>query len=424
MMSHLKIQNFLSLRDVDIEIKPLTVLVGPQATGKSLIAKLVYLFNHIPVIVQKVFLGAMQRKENANINAALEDVEKLFINIFPAYSWKSQSFHIFFEDKDMQISIKNNGEKLEVVWAGEYIQLIKSFHPVFEENYKEIDLLKNKFFNTIKKLEKEEFFRLSKFIYLQMKVSKFQNKDMIFVPAERSFFAMIQKNPFFFWREEDSVPVDYFIKEFGSFYSQLESAISSEDKNTQSSFSLRIPAGIVDGSYEYDSKEMKGYIRHDNDVRTEMKDASSGEQEFIPIFLVLNRKHFFGKGCIIEEPEAHLFPGAQKEMTKLLAENFNQSKSLFITTHSPYLLTVFNNLVHAGLLERKFGKDQDKIKKLNRVVAKKYRINPSEFAAYLVDRGVVKDIVNSKSKLINASTIDAVSDKIFSEFDQLLELES
>ena len=247
---------------------------------------------------------------------------------------------------------------------------------------------------------------------------------MVFVPAERSFFAMIQKNPFFFWREEDSVPVDYFIKEFGSFYSQLEAAISFENKNTPSSFSLRIPAGIVDGSYEYDSKEMKGYIRHDNDVRTEMKDASSGEQEFIPIFLVLNRKHFFGKGCIIEEPEAHLFPGAQKEMTKLLAENFNQSKNLFITTHSPYLLTVFNNLVHAGLLEQKFQNDEERSRKLNRVVAKKYRIDPSEFAAYLVDRGVVKNIVNSKSKLINASTIDAVSDKIFSEFDQLLELES
>ena len=46
----------------------------------------------------------------------------------------------------------------------------------------------------------------------------------------------------------------------------------------------------------------------------------------------------------IEEPEAHLFPEAQCEvmnLISLLSHNFDSQ--FFITTHSPYLLTILNN---------------------------------------------------------------------------------
>ena len=34
-LGQVHIENFLSLRDVDLPLKPLTVLVGPNASGKS-----------------------------------------------------------------------------------------------------------------------------------------------------------------------------------------------------------------------------------------------------------------------------------------------------------------------------------------------------------------------------------------------------
>lgn len=412
MMSHLKIQNFLSLRDVDIEIKPLTVLVGPQATGKSLIAKLVYLFNHIPQIMDETLINESMTLNREIFQAILGNIENFFQSIFPAYSWQKQSFRIEFFGEDMQISLGNSGGQLTVDFSEKYKEQI-------EFCFSELKRL-NK--SSVKNVTKNLSEYISRGLVTQRVLHIGHKKDkIIFIPAGRSFFAMIQRNPYYFWQEKDNIAVDYFIREFGAAYAFLHAGFVDDQDSV---FSVRIPSDVVKGNYTYDSNEKKAYIQHDNGVKTEMKDASSGEQEYIPIFLILNQKQNSKDGCIIEEPEAHLFPGAQKEMTKMLAEYFNTSKNLFITTHSPYLLTVFNNLVHAGLLEQKFGKDQDKIKKLNRVVAKKYRINPSEFAAYLVDRGVVKDIVNSKSKLINASTIDAVSDKIFSEFDQLLELES
>jgi predicted ATPase len=44
-MPKLTVKDFLSIKHAEIEIKPLTVIIGPQAQGKSLITKLVYYFN-------------------------------------------------------------------------------------------------------------------------------------------------------------------------------------------------------------------------------------------------------------------------------------------------------------------------------------------------------------------------------------------
>ncbi len=58
---------------------------------------------------------------------------------------------------------------------------------------------------------------------------------------------------------------------------------------------------------------------------------------------------------IIEEPEAHLFPEAQKEISALIAllSNMKQSQ-ITITTHSPYILASINNLILAHKVGKKY----------------------------------------------------------------------
>ena len=102
-MGILKVQNFLSLKNIEIAIKPFTVLIGPQATGKSLIAKLVYIFNHIPVIVDEILLDDSHETESTILKAVSDDIEKLFVNIFPAYAWKKNPFLIQFSCQNTQI---------------------------------------------------------------------------------------------------------------------------------------------------------------------------------------------------------------------------------------------------------------------------------------------------------------------------------
>lgn len=50
----------------------------------------------------------------------------------------------------------------------------------------------------------------------------------------------------------------------------------------------------------------------------------------------------------MEEPESHLFPDAQKDMAEALGLFANKNNQLMVTTHSPYILGAFNNLLYSG----------------------------------------------------------------------------
>ena len=78
--------------------------------------------------------------------------------------------------------------------------------------------------------------------------------------------------------------------------------------------------------------------------------GSSGQQEVLWILMlafatILEKNKSF---IIIEEPEAHLFPIAQKDVMSLISLMINSTNSkVIITTHSPYILTSTNILLYS-----------------------------------------------------------------------------
>jgi hypothetical protein len=168
---------------------------------------------------------------------------------------------------------------------------------------------------------------------------------------------------------------------------------------------------------------------------------SSGTQELLPMFNMMNylafhTEHFYARSnsirvsaladmseysplVYLEEPEAHVFPSTQHELVKLFAWLANDAVLSFdwiITTHSPYILSAFNNLIYAGQL----GQDETISRKIP--IEEQYRIEPGRFAAYSIHDGIREPIL-SKSGLIDGEYLDSVSEEIGKEFDSLLRLE-
>jgi predicted ATP-binding protein involved in virulence len=162
--------------------------------------------------------------------------------------------------------------------------------------------------------------------------------------------------------------------------------------------------------------------------RVDLANSSSGQQEALPVTIMLSAMLWAGRcNCYLEEPEAHIFPSAQKKMVDLIGTVFNLTERqvhFTLTTHSPYILTAFNNLLQAGSLAEQSNKAKDKkrLKALEKIVPRNRWLKPSQVAAYFVADGKAESIMDKETGLINAAAIDGVSDEIAVEFDKLLEL--
>lgn len=66
----------------------------------------------------------------------------------------------------------------------------------------------------------------------------------------------------------------------------------------------------------------------------------------------------------LEEPEQNLFPLTQMELVYELLENMSEhGDSLFVATHSPYILYALNNCMLGGLVERKIPKEDETLRR-------------------------------------------------------------
>ena len=68
------IENFKGISHLDLEVRPFTVLIGPQSVGKSVTAKLLYYFQTLPL---HVFNAAIKKSESSLDREFLDRFAKL-----------------------------------------------------------------------------------------------------------------------------------------------------------------------------------------------------------------------------------------------------------------------------------------------------------------------------------------------------------
>jgi predicted ATPase len=87
------------------------------------------------------------------------------------------------------------------------------------------------------------------------------------------------------------------------------------------------------------------------EVELPLHRASSSVSELAPLILYLKYYVEPGSVLIIEEPEAHLHPENQRVLAKYLVRLVRRGVHVLITTHSDYLLEQLNNFVLLSRLE-------------------------------------------------------------------------
>lgn len=428
----LNIRNFLSITNAEVEIKPITILIGRQASGKSIIAKLTYFFR---TFLGETFVSSIRKRENkSNITKAAKEN---FKKIFPAYAWEKDKFSITYQAGNYTIVVKNDGSLSSFKF--EYSKNLQSLHLKTKNDFRKLSNLKRK---KLSADEQEDIFEFSFEEEMAFdEALKNNGVDIdpfskgLFIPAGRSFFSFLQQNLFNFLRQ--SGIVDTLIADFGSFYERVKNVYQNKKVDPTNVLLRRYKVRKTDAKKldtltrsiligEYVREENKDWIVNET-RRVNVANASSGQQETLPLLLALRLWPLFSgnqgsdnkKGQLfIEEPEAHLFPESQKSIVELIATIHNLTHTrFFITTHSPYILTAINTLIYANNISNKENE-----KEVEKIIDKSSQISKGDVSAYSVERNRAKPIFDTEYGLIEAETIDTISDEISKEFDMLLEL--
>ena len=97
--------------------------------------------------------------------------------------------------------------------------------------------------------------------------------------------------------------------------------------------------------------------------------------------------------------------------------NSSPSSHLILTTHSPYTLTVINNLIYAAKVGAKHP-DQ-----VNSIIQKELWLPLKNVSAYMLQNGEASDIMDADLGEIKAELIDNISNVVNNQYDQLLQLD-
>lgn len=238
----------------------------------------------------------------------------------------------------------------------------------------------------------------------------------LFIPAGRSFFSTMKVSVFSFLAR--SVDIDPFLAQFGSFYERALSARALRSARRRDRFD-----DITKGTLSFGSGEL--CLRVADGTEIPMSHCSSGQQEMVPLVVSLRGlgRQTSRSTLIIEEPEAHLFPSAQQELMMELVHLVQPTAAtpgqLFVTTHSPYVVSYVNNLMLAGEVLSASPANEDRVRK---VMGRPVALRSQRVAAYHLEGGRVHDLVDRETGLIQADRIDAVSGTIGYQFQALLDI--
>lgn len=155
------------------------------------------------------------------------------------------------------------------------------------------------------------------------------------------------------------------------------------------------------------------------------QNIAAGQMEVWPFWAIveagIRSKQFEASSVCFEEPEAHLHPLAQHTVLEIVAYLVNRHTKFLITTHSPYILYAANNFLMAQ-------KVLDAQKRLPSSISEETALSQNQVAAYrFCADGTVHDIMDREAGLIDEEELDNVADMLgqtFSELQDCLEEEN
>lgn len=400
------IRNFGPIKDMELDLGKVTVLIGEQASGKSTVAKVLAMcryFSYLVMDSRNIVNGRSEFSRTALVEWGLEEYE-------------TPETYIKYDCPDYSVVIDQHR-----ISGSSFAVSYDSKSPTESHDF-EIDVLipnltprSDRFKELLNRFEELKPSRESKFA----------------IPGDwsipHSFLTTdvkrVMNNPFYFPTERG----------LQSIFSLGKSSIQNLSDSLYNQFALldRISkeynseTEIEPLNIQYRNENGVGYVKKKSEERFyRLSSGASGYQSATPIVLAvdyystISRKRTF----VVEEPEQNLFPEAQKKLVEFLVDAaVNDKHQMLFTTHSPYILSALENLMYAHKLGNIEGRKY--AERVENIIAEKYWIDQNEVSVYALENGGARSIVLRDEPMIDKEYIDSVSNILNAEFDHLLSID-
>lgn len=426
-MAEIIINKLGPIENCELTIDEFMVFTGPQSSGKSTIAKSVFYFksvrNVIMQLLRRQHIYSEERMDLSLKNRLIRELRSNFLQTFGSTWCMDKKMYIryeYTEDVFIEISLRDDPMSPNYIWVTISPELTAFLGQLEVDSYAG-DMIADLEFQDAMRQYINEFFD--------------DDYEIVYIPAGRSMITLLSAQLNYVYSMMDDTQrrsIDYctqnylerILKMKPYFSASLEQLVKNQKELTDQKINME----VVQQAIYLITKILKGEYRNiEGEERLQLGPgryvkinfASSGQQEAVWIlnvlfyYLIHGEKTYF----IVEEPESHLYPDAQKLITEFIALVKNAGNQVMLTTHSPYILGTLNNLLYANRISNQV--DQDR---LHQIIYKGEWLDFHNLSSYYARDGVCVPCIDEEFQAIENGMIDGAAEDINRDFDSMLEL--